>query len=133
MRVIKGSYIMRSWFINVLLNHSNSIHSAFASRTRLLHESRGSGRLVFEGRGKLLLSLIVPANNISPIQSLTVIRRQMEWQERKNNPPSQSMDPTLNQNEAELRIFVFSIRLEVLSNGDSLFDEVPEIFRDGWS
>ena len=34
--------------------------------------------------------------------------------------------------EAELAILVLAVALEVLADGDRLFDEVPEVLRDGW-
>lgn len=42
------------------------------------------------------------------------------------------MDAGLDQNEAELRVLVLAVGLEVLAHGDGLFHEVPEILRDLW-
>lgn len=43
------------------------------------------------------------------------------------------MDPGLDENQAELGVAVLAVRLEVLADGDRLFDEVPEVLRDGRS
>ena len=67
------------------------------------NEGRGGGRVVLESWGNLLLRLVVA---------------------RK------AVDAGLDENEAELGVLVLAVGLEVLADGDSLFDEVPEILRD---
>ncbi len=42
------------------------------------------------------------------------------------------MDSTLNKNESELAVLILSVSLQVLSNVDSLLDEVVEILWDFW-
>ena len=41
------------------------------------------------------------------------------------------MNAGFDEDEAEFRVFVFPVGLEVLSHGDRLFDEVPEVLWDG--
>ena len=43
------------------------------------------------------------------------------------------MDPRLDEDEPELGVAVLPVGLEVLADGDRLFDEVPEVLRDGWA
>lgn len=43
------------------------------------------------------------------------------------------MNPGLDQDETELGVFVLSVRLQVLADGNRLFDEVPKVLRDGWA
>ena len=43
------------------------------------------------------------------------------------------MDSRLDQNETELGVPVLPVDLKVLSDGNRLFDEVPEVLRDGWA
>ena len=40
------------------------------------------------------------------------------------------MDTRLDQDETELGVLVLAVGLEVLADGDSLFDEVPEVLWD---
>ncbi len=64
----------------------------------------GSGRrVVLEGWGDLLLRLVVARETV---------------------------DTRLDENEAELRVLVLAVDLEVLAHGDRLFDEVPQILGD---
>ena len=42
------------------------------------------------------------------------------------------MDAGLNENESEFRVLVLAVGLEMLADGDRLFDEVPKVLRDGW-
>lgn len=42
------------------------------------------------------------------------------------------VDTRLDENETELGITVFSVDLKMFANSNGLFDEVPEIFGDGW-
>jgi len=72
----------------------------------LSDKGRGSRRIILESRGDLLLGLVVP---------------------RK------SVDPRLDQDEAELGVPILPVNLQVLSHRDRLFDEVPKVLRDGWS
>jgi hypothetical protein len=72
---------------------------------RSCDESRGSSRIVLERRGDLLPRLVVA---------------------------SKTVDTGLNENEAELGILVLAVGLQVLADGDGLFDKVPEILRDLW-
>jgi hypothetical protein len=41
------------------------------------------------------------------------------------------MNAGLDENEAEFRVLVLPVGLEVLSHGDRLFDEVPKVLGDG--
>ena len=41
------------------------------------------------------------------------------------------MDPTLDQDQPELGVFVFAVDFEVLAHCDRLFDEVPKVLWDG--
>jgi hypothetical protein len=41
------------------------------------------------------------------------------------------MDARLDQNQPEFRVLVLAIRLEMLADGDSLLDKMPEVLRDG--
>ena len=42
------------------------------------------------------------------------------------------MDPGLDEDKTELGVLVLPVNLEVLAHCDRLFDEVPEVLRDGW-
>jgi hypothetical protein len=46
--------------------------------------------------------------------------------------PRKTMDPRLDQNQAEFRVFVLSVCLEVFAYCYGFFDQVPEIFGDTW-
>ena len=41
------------------------------------------------------------------------------------------MNAGFDEDEAEFRVLVFPVGLEVLSHGDRLFDEVPKVLWDG--
>jgi len=43
------------------------------------------------------------------------------------------MDSRLNKDKTKLGVLVFAIDLQMLANGDRLFDEVPKVLRDGWA
>lgn len=43
----------------------------------------------------------------------------------------ETVDARLDQNQAELGVLVLAIRLKVLTHGDSLLDQMPEVLRDG--
>lgn len=47
--------------------------------------------------------------------------------------PSKPVDPRLDQDETELGVLVLAVGLQVLADGDRLFDEVPKVLRDGWA
>jgi hypothetical protein len=47
--------------------------------------------------------------------------------------PGEAVDPGLDQDKTELGVLVFPVGLQVLADGDRLFDEVPEVLWDGWS
>jgi hypothetical protein len=70
------------------------------------NEGGGGGRVVLEGGRNLLLGLIVA---------------------------SKPVDPRLDQDKTELGVLVLPVVLEVLADGDRLFNEVPEVLRDGWA
>lgn len=42
-----------------------------------------------------------------------------------------TVNARLDQNQAELGVLVLAIRLKVLTHGDSLLNQMPEVFRDG--
>lgn len=42
------------------------------------------------------------------------------------------MDTGFDENEAEFRVLVLAVGLEMFAHGDSLFDKVPKVFGDGW-
>ena len=69
------------------------------------NEGGGGGRVVLEGGRNLLLGLIVA---------------------------SKPVDPRLNQDKAELGVLVLAVGLQVLADGDSLLDQVPQVLRDLW-
>ena len=46
--------------------------------------------------------------------------------------PGKTVDTRLNQNKTELGVLVLAVDLEVLADGDRLFDEVPKVLWDGW-
>ena len=78
----------------------SSVHSP---RRRSCDEG-GSGRRVVLERGRdLLLGLVVAGETVNA---------------------------GLDENEAELGVLVLAVGLEVLADGDSLFDEVPEVLGD---
>lgn len=43
------------------------------------------------------------------------------------------MDPGLDKDKTELGVLVLPVDFEVLADGNRLFDEVPEVLRDGWA
>ena len=43
------------------------------------------------------------------------------------------MDPRLDEDKTELGVLVLPVDLEVLADGNRLFNEVPEVLRDGWA
>lgn len=45
--------------------------------------------------------------------------------------PRQPVNPTLDENQAEFGVLVFSVDFEVFAYRDGLFDEVVQVFRDG--
>jgi hypothetical protein len=69
----------------------------------LVDESRSSGRLVLPGGGKDTDSLVVSRKTV---------------------------DSRLDQNKTELRVLVLSVLLQVLSDGNSLLNEVVKVLRD---
>lgn len=73
---------------------------------RLGDEGGGGSRVVLEGRGNLLLGLVVA---------------------------SKTVNPGLDQDKTELGVLVLPVDLEVLADGNRLFNEVPEVLRDGWA
>ena len=74
-----------------------------AEGPRLSDEGGGSRRVVLERRGDLLLGLVVAGETVNA---------------------------GFDENEAELGVLVLAVGLEMLADGDSLFDEVPEILRN---
>ena len=42
-----------------------------------------------------------------------------------------TVNTRLDQNQAEFGVLVLAIRLKVLTHGDSLLDQMPEVLRDG--
>jgi hypothetical protein len=95
-----------------LLPHQHFMAYAQRSHVMALATSRscdqctsGSG-LVLESRRDLLLGLVVSRETV---------------------------DAGFNENQAELRVFVFSVYFEVLSHRDGLFNKMPEVFGDGGS
>lgn len=46
--------------------------------------------------------------------------------------PRQSVNSTLDENEAEFGVLVFSVDIEMFADRDGFFDEVVEVFGDGW-
>jgi hypothetical protein len=46
---------------------------------------------------------------------------------------SKTMNAGLDKDKPELGIAILSVRLEVLADGNRLFDEVPKVLRDGWA
>lgn len=72
----------------------------------LSNQSRGSGRIVLERGDKLLLGLVVA---------------------------NKTMDFRLDENEAELGVFILAIDFKMLPYGNRLLDEVPKVLRDGWA
>ena len=45
--------------------------------------------------------------------------------------PRQSVDSTLDENQAEFGVLVFSVDFQVFAHGDGLFYKVVQVFRDG--
>lgn len=45
----------------------------------------------------------------------------------------QSVDSRFDQNQSELRVLVLSVSFQVLSDRDSLLDQVVQVFWDFWS
>ena len=43
------------------------------------------------------------------------------------------MDPRLDEDKTEFGVLVLPVHFEVLADGNRLFDEVPEVLRDGWA
>ena len=43
------------------------------------------------------------------------------------------MNTGLDEDKTELGVLVFPVCLEMLADGNRLFDEVPEVLRDGWA
>ena len=43
------------------------------------------------------------------------------------------MDPRLDEDKMEFGVLVLPVHFEVLADGNRLFDEVPEVLRDGWA
>ncbi len=72
----------------------------------LCNQSGRGGRIILERRRNLLLGLVVP---------------------------SKPMNPRFDQDETELGVLVLAVGLQVFANGNRLFDEVPEVLRDGWA
>ena len=70
---------------------------------RSCNEGGRGGGVVLERWGDLLLRLVVA---------------------------SETVDAGLDENETELGVLVLAVSLEVLADGDSLFDEVPEVLGD---
>lgn len=44
----------------------------------------------------------------------------------------EAVDAGFDEDKAELRVLVLAVGLEVLTDRNGLFDEVPEVFRDLW-
>mmetsp|Transcript_22689 Transcript_22689/g.58379 ORF Transcript_22689/g.58379 Transcript_22689/m.58379 type:complete len:293 (+) Transcript_22689:121-999(+) len=84
---------------------SRSQPSPSALAARLSDERCSGGRLVLKRRGERLNALVVPSHPV---------------------------DARLNQNEAELCIFVLAEALEVLAHRHRLLDEHVQILRDLW-
>lgn len=42
------------------------------------------------------------------------------------------MDTGLDQDKTELGVLILAVGLEMLADGDRLFDEVPKVLWDGW-
>ena len=69
------------------------------------NEGRGSRRIVLECWRDLLLRLVVTGKTV---------------------------DTRLDENETELGVLVLAVGLQVLADGDSLLDQVPQVLRDLW-
>jgi len=78
-------------------------HPSSNTHLHLRENGRCIGSLVLPGRGKLLLSLVIPGKTV---------------------------DTGLDQNKAELGVFVLSIGLEMLANSDCLLDQEPKVLGD---
>lgn len=76
------------------------------SSPRSSDQSRSGSRIILERGRNLLLSLVIPGK---------------------------PMNPRLDQDKTELGILVFAVDLQMLADGDRLFDEVPKVLRDGWA
>jgi hypothetical protein len=69
----------------------------------LCDQCASSGSLVLECRRDLLLGLVVP---------------------------SEAVDAGFDKDKTEFRVLVFSVDFEVLADGDSFLDEVPQVLRN---
>ena len=74
--------------------------------TSLRNKSRRSSGIILERRWDLLLGLMIPR---------------------------EPMDPRLDEDKTEFGVLVLPVDFEVLADGNRLFDEVPEVLRDGWA
>jgi hypothetical protein len=43
------------------------------------------------------------------------------------------MNPRLDKDKTELGVAIFPVDFEVLAHSNRLFNEVPEVLRDGWA
>ena len=82
------------------------VHKHILPSTSLRNKSRSSSGIILERRCNLLLGLIIPR---------------------------EPMDPRLDEDKTEFGVLVLPIDFEVLADGNRLFDEVPEVLRDGWA
>ena len=73
-------------------------------QTLSCNERAGRGGVVLESGGDLLLRLVVSR---------------------------QSVDSRLDQDEAKLGVLVLAVDFQVFPDSDGLFDEMPEVLRDG--
>ena len=70
---------------------------------QLRDQGRGSSTVIFEGRRDFLLGLVITG---------------------------EAVDAGFNKDEAEFRVLVLAVGLEVFANCNGLFHEVPEVFWD---
>ena len=82
------------------------MHKHILPSTSLRNKSRSSSGIILERRCDLLLGLIIPR---------------------------EPMDPRLDEDKTEFGVLVLPVDFEVLADGNRLFDEVPEVLRDGWA
>ena len=82
------------------------MYMGYTTTTSLSDKSGSSSGLVLESGRDLLLGLVVT---------------------------SKTVNPGLDQDKTELGVPVFPVNFEVLADGDRLFNEVPEVLRDGWA